>query len=77
MLSFDHSEVPGHLEGDIYISLERVQENAAAMQVPWLQELHTVMVHGVLHFLGYDDHAPADKTLMRQKEDLYRRLAPL
>ena len=77
VLSFDHSDGNGHLEGDIYISLERVQENALAMQVSWLQELHTVMVHGVLHLLGYDDHAPADRTLMRQKEDFYRRLAPL
>ena len=77
VLSFDHSDTPGTLEGDIYISIERVQENAPAAQLPWLHELHTVMVHGVLHLLGYDDHAPADQALMRQKEAFYLLQAPL
>ena len=71
VLSFDHSDAPGTLEGDIYISVERVRENALGEQLPWLHELHTVMVHGVLHLLGYADHAPADRALMRQKEAFY------
>lgn len=76
VLSFDYSDMPSTLEGDIYISTERVQENALRLELPWLQELHTVMVHGVLHLLGYDDHTPEDKALMRQKEAAYTAQAP-
>ena len=77
VLSFDYSDTPGTLEGDIYVSIERVKENALGLQQPWLQELHTVMVHGVLHLLGYDDHTAAEKARMRQKEAIYTAHAPL
>lgn len=76
VLSFDYSDAPGTIEGDIYISLERVQDNARTWQLPWLQELHTVMVHGVLHLLGYEDHTSAAQALMRQKEAFYTDQAP-
>jgi len=71
VLTFDHADTAQAIEGDIYISLERVQDNAAASHTPWHQELCTVMVHGVLHLLGYDDHTPAEQALMRQKEAFY------
>ena len=71
VLAFDYSDSPGTLEGDIYISVERVKENALTWQQPWLRELHTVMVHGVLHLLGYEDHTPAAQALMRQQEAMY------
>ncbi|XWN35421.1 MAG: rRNA maturation RNase YbeY [Roseivirga sp.] len=71
VLTFDYADAAKTIEGDIYISLERVQANAQVEQHPWVQELRTVMVHGVLHLLGYDDRTPADRALMRQKEAFY------
>ena len=71
VLTFDYAEAARTVEGDIYISLERVRANAQVEQHPWVQELRTVMVHGVLHLLGYDDHTPADQALMRQREAFY------
>lgn len=59
------------IEGDIFISVERVLENAKEYQVESNQELHRVMVHGLLHFLGYDDHEEKDILQMREKEDFY------
>ncbi|MEM9417234.1 MAG: rRNA maturation RNase YbeY [Bacteroidota bacterium] len=77
VLAFDYSDAPGIVEGDVYISVERVQENALTWRQPWLQELHTVMVHGVLHLLGYDDRTPAAQALMRQQEAAYIAQGPI
>lgn len=71
VLTFDYTDTPGTLEGDIYISIDRVKENALNWKQPFIQELHTVMVHGVLHLLGYADNTTATQTLMRQKEATY------
>jgi len=71
VLAFDYTDTPGTIEGDIYISIDRVSDNAQALQQPFMQELHTVMVHGVLHLLGYEDRTPATKARMRQKEAKY------
>ena len=71
VLAFDHADTPGIIEGDIYISVDRVRANAQTWQQPFMKELHIVMAHGVLHLLGYRDHTPADKALMRQKEAEY------
>jgi len=60
--------------GDIFISVERTNENAATYGVSADHELHRVMVHGLLHLLGYKDKNPEDKTLMTQKEDEYLNL---
>jgi rRNA maturation RNase YbeY len=57
--------------GEIYISVERVEENSVNLGVPLIQELYRVMIHGVLHLCGYKDHTPAQKALMRKKEDYY------
>lgn len=59
------------LSGDIFISIERVKENAKQYNVPFENELHRVMVHGLLHLLGYKDKKPADKARMTGKEDFY------
>jgi probable rRNA maturation factor len=59
------------LSGDIFISIERVKENAQTYTVPFEHELHRVMVHGLLHLLGYKDKKPADKAQMTGKEDYY------
>ena len=62
---------PDIVGGDIFISTERVQENAVANHVSFLNELHRVMVHGVLHMLGYKDKTVEEQQIMRSKEDFY------
>ena len=71
VLAFDYANTAEVLGGEVYISIDRVRANAAAGQQPWLHELHTVLVHGVLHLLGYQGHTPAAKGLMRRKEATY------
>jgi rRNA maturation RNase YbeY len=71
VLTFDHTDKSGTIEGDIYISIDRVSANAQTWHQSFMQELQTVMVHGVLHLLGYEDQTPAAKALMRQKETEY------
>jgi rRNA maturation RNase YbeY len=73
IISFDYSEKPGPLIGEIYISVERVKDNAANLGSTFSQELHRVIFHGVLHLCGYKDKLKADRLLMRQKEDFYLR----
>jgi probable rRNA maturation factor len=69
IISFDLSEVKGQLIGDIYISVDRVKENAKTHKTHILQELLRVVFHGALHFCGYKDKKPADIKLMRAMED--------
>jgi probable rRNA maturation factor len=57
--------------GDIFISAERIKENAAKFKVAEATELHRVMIHGALHLLGYKDKTAASKNLMTQMEDKY------
>jgi probable rRNA maturation factor len=57
------------IEGEIYISIPRVRENAKAQASPFHDELDRVIIHGVLHLLGYSDKSPRKKALMRKKED--------
>ena len=59
------------VSGDILISTERVSENAKLFEVDFLTELHRVMVHGLLHLLGYKDKTKEDAKLMRSKENYY------
>lgn len=59
------------IEGDIFISVERIRENANNFKVEFENELYRVMIHGVLHLLGYFDKTPEDKELMTQKENQY------
>lgn len=69
ILSFPFREDP--VEGDIFISVERVRENAEQLELPFDMELRRVMVHGLLHFLGYKDHPQKAKTEMTRLEDHY------
>jgi probable rRNA maturation factor len=73
IISFDYTESNAPLTGEIYISVDRVRENAIQLGVSSSQELHRVIFHGVLHLCGYKDKLKADKTLMRAKEDFYLR----
>jgi len=68
IISFDYS-VGNILQGDIFISIERVADNAKDFNVVFDVELKRVMSHGVLHYCGYKDKSAADETLMRSKED--------
>ncbi len=69
IITFDNSDEASTIEADIFISLERVQENANDLKLPLESELHRVMIHGVLHLLGWDDKTPEQKVLMREKEE--------
>lgn len=69
IITFDHSEQETHLEADIYISIERVKENAIQLNKEFHDELDRVMIHGVLHLLGFNDKTTADMKEMREKED--------
>lgn len=69
IITFDNSEAPGEIEGDVFISVERVEANALALGIDFDEELHRVIIHGVLHLSGYGDKTAKDKSLMRKKED--------
>ena len=70
VITFDYSENK-IISGDILISTERVSENAKIFNVNYLTELHRVMVHGLLHLLGYKDKNEKDADIMREKENYY------
>lgn len=71
IITFDNSEKEGTIVGDIFISIERIRENAAKFSVSEVNELQRVIIHGTLHLLGYKDKTKADKQLMTEKEDFY------
>lgn len=73
IISFDYSQGDALL-GDVFISTERVSENAVTLGVEQIKELHRVMVHGLLHYCGYKDKTLKEKELMRNKEDYYLSL---
>jgi probable rRNA maturation factor len=70
IVTFDNSENPKKIEGDIFISIDRVKENGEKLGTSET-ELKRVMVHGLLHLLGYKDKKKEDKALMTEKEDFY------
>lgn len=63
-----------YIMGDVYISMDRVKENAKDMHLTYQTELHRVIIHGILHLCGYKDKGKKDATLMRGKEDYYLSL---
>jgi len=71
IITFDNSEDEVEIEGDIFISVERIAENAKKFKVDFEIELTRVMAHGVLHLCGYLDKKPDDVKLMREMEDKY------
>ncbi|MEO8515523.1 MAG: rRNA maturation RNase YbeY [Flavobacterium sp.] len=68
IISFDYS-LGNEINGDIYISIERVKDNANDFNVSFEEELKRVLVHGILHYCGYKDKTEVDEQLMRSKED--------
>ena len=67
ILTFPYNRSP--LEGDIFISIDRVEDNARDLNLSFENELHRVIIHGVLHLCGYLDETDEEEALMRQKED--------
>lgn len=68
IITFDYTE-EGVVSGDLFISVDRVADNASGLSVSFLDELNRVCVHGLLHLCGYKDKSEADELLMRSKED--------
>lgn len=68
IISFDNT-VGNTLQGDIFISTERVAENAGSFNAEFTEELKRVLIHGILHFCGFKDKTERDKELMRRKEE--------
>lgn len=70
IISFDYS-VGKELHGDVFISIERVEDNAKDFKADFVDELHRVIIHGILHYCGYKDKSPEEAKQMRDKEDFY------
>lgn len=73
VITFDYSE-DERLQSDVFISIERVRDNANTYNVSVSDELHRVLVHGLLHLVGYNDKSPDEKAIMTQKEEYYLSL---
>ena len=73
IITFDYCE-GNTLSGDLFISIDSVRENAIEYGVEFDDELHRVIVHGLLHLIGYDDHTPEDEARIHAKEDYYLKL---
>lgn len=71
IITFDNSEKEKVVTGDIFISIDRIRENAAKFDTGLANELHRVIIHGALHLLGYTDKTADAKKLMTSKEDHY------
>ena len=76
ILTFPYADDQKTLSGDIFISIERVKDNAARFQQDFDKELKRVMVHGLLHLIGYYDHGKKEKETMTEREDHYLEKNP-
>ena len=76
IITFDYCE-GNRLSGDLFISVDSVRENALHYKTEFADELNRVIVHGLLHLMGYDDHTPEDVAVMRAKENYYLSQRPL
>ena len=68
VISFDYS-VGNEINGDVFVSVERVKENASDFKVTFHEEIQRVLVHGILHYCGYKDKTESDERIMRSKEE--------
>lgn len=76
IITFDYSE-GDRISGDLFISVDSVRENSLEYGTKFEDELHRVIVHGILHLIGYDDHTEEDVRVMRAKENYYLLLYDL
>jgi rRNA maturation RNase YbeY len=74
IITFSHSEISGVIDGEVFISIPRVKDNSSSFRVLFENELHRVIIHGVLHLIGYSDKTALKKQEMRKKEDAYLSL---
>lgn len=73
IITFDYCE-KNILSGDLFISIDTVKDNAQFYGTEFKDELNRVIVHGLLHLIGYDDHTPEEQKVMREKENYYLEL---
>jgi probable rRNA maturation factor len=71
IITFNLAEPNQPVQGEIYISIDRIKDNAKTHQATFKEELHRVIFHGALHLCGYKDKSPRDIAEMRKKEDTY------
>jgi rRNA maturation RNase YbeY len=71
IITFELNEKNEPIEGDIYISIDRVKDNAKTLNIPFITELQRVLIHGVLHLCGYKDKSTKEEKQMREKENYY------
>ena len=76
IITFDYCE-DDYLSGDLFISIDSVRDNADFYGTEFQDELNRVIVHGILHLVGYDDHTEEEQKVMRSKEDYYLSLRPV
>ncbi len=76
IITFDYTE-KNKISGDLFISVDSVRENSIEYGTAFVDELHRVIVHGILHLIGYDDHTEEEVRVMRAKEDYYLSLYEL
>lgn len=76
IITFPYHQPGKPIEAELFISVQRVKENAAENNIHWQDELHRVIIHGVLHLLGFDDQTPEQQKEMRLKEDYCLSLRP-
>lgn len=69
IITFDNADEEGTVEGDIFVSIDRVRDNAQTLGILFEDELHRVLIHGVLHLLGFKDKTEEQEVLMRKQED--------
>lgn len=68
ILTFDYGAA-GELKGDLFLSVDRIRDNAGQLGVAFEEEVRRVMIHGVLHLMGYADHTESEKEAMRSREE--------
>jgi probable rRNA maturation factor len=71
IITFDQSESKGEVSGELYLSIDRIKDNAKTLNINLIDELHRVVVHGTLHLCGYGDKDPKSKLKMTRKENFY------
>lgn len=77
IITFEYNNKGEAIASDIYISIERCQENAKSLNISFMDEFHRLLAHGILHLLGYQDKTKNKKLIMTQKEDYYLSLRPI
>jgi probable rRNA maturation factor len=71
IITFPIEESENYLEAELYVSIDRVEDNASLLEVPFQDELQRVIIHGVLHLAGYSDKTKTQELIMREKESYY------